>query len=41
VTPVIRVELPGLERKDRGRDGAFNAIFDRVMANDTICAPER
>jgi hypothetical protein len=41
VTPIVRVELDGLTRRDRGRDAEFNAIFDRVMAGDSICAPER
>ena len=41
VTPMIRVELPGLTRRDRGRDAEFNAIFDRVMAHDSLCANER
>jgi hypothetical protein len=41
VTPVMRVELDGLKRKDRGRDAEFNSIFDRVMAGDSICAHER
>ncbi len=41
VTPMIRAGIPGLKHKDRGRDREFNATFDRVMANDTICAPER
>ena len=41
VTPDVRSRSPGLTRKDRGRDGEFNAVFDRVMAGDSICAPER
>jgi hypothetical protein len=41
VTPVMQVELAGLTAADRGRDDEFNAIFDRVMAGDRICAPER
>jgi hypothetical protein len=41
VTPVLQVEVPGLGSADRARDGQFNAIFDRVMAGDRICAGER
>ena len=41
VTPVLQVEVPGLGGSDRGRDAEFNATFDRVMAGDPICAPER
>jgi hypothetical protein len=41
VTPVLQVEVPGLGQADRGRDHEFNAIFDRVMAGDRVCAPER
>ena len=41
VTPVLQVEVPGLSVGDRSRDGDFNAIFDRVMAGDRICASER
>jgi hypothetical protein len=41
VTPVLQVEVPGLSAVDRARDGDFNAIFDRVMARDRICARER
>jgi hypothetical protein len=41
VTPVLQVEVPGLTGADRGRDAEFNAIFDRVMAGDRACAPER
>ena len=41
VTPVLQVEVPGLTSADRGRDGAYNAIFDRVMTGDKLCAPER
>jgi hypothetical protein len=41
VLPVMQVELPGLGQADRGRDEEFNSIFDRVMAGDRICAPER
>ena len=39
--PVMQVEVEGLTGKDRDRDGQFNEIFDRVMAGDRICAPER
>jgi hypothetical protein len=41
VTPVLQVEVPGLSSGDRARDSDFNATFDRVMAGDRICAPER
>jgi hypothetical protein len=41
VTPVLQVEVPGLTSADRHRDAEFNALFDRVMAGDRICAPER
>jgi hypothetical protein len=41
VTPVVQVELAGLTKADAGRDGEFDANFDRVMAGDRICAPER
>jgi hypothetical protein len=41
VTPVIQVELPGLTDADRGRDDQFDAVFDRVMAGDKVCARER
>jgi hypothetical protein len=41
VLPVMQVEVPGLGQADRGRDEEFNSIFDRVMAGDRICAPER
>jgi hypothetical protein len=39
VTPVLQLEIPGLTSADRHRDAEF--IFDRVMAGDRICAPER
>jgi hypothetical protein len=41
VTPVLQVEVPGLAAADRSRDAEFNAEFDRVMAGDRLCAPER
>jgi len=41
VTPVIAWEGAGLGRYDAARDGAFDALFDRVMAGDRICAHER
>ena len=41
VTPVMQAEVAGLTDADRGRDAEFNGIFDRVMANDRICASER
>ena len=37
----VRVEIAGSDAQDRGRDAEFNSVFDRVMANDSICAPER
>jgi hypothetical protein len=41
VLPVMQVEVPGLTDADRGRDHELNGIFDRVMAGDPTCAPER
>jgi hypothetical protein len=41
VLPVLQVEIPGLAKADRGRDAEFNATFDRVLAGDRLCAPER
>ena len=41
VTPVMQVELSGLNQGDRGRDGEFDAIFDQLMADDKACARER
>ncbi len=41
VTPVLQVEVPGLSGADRQRDPEFNALFDKVMAGDRVCAPER
>jgi hypothetical protein len=41
VTPVITWEGPGLSEQDKARDGDFDALFDRVMAGDGICASER
>lgn len=41
VTPVLQVEVAGLTAADRARDPAFNEVFDRVMAGDRVCAPER
>jgi hypothetical protein len=41
VTPVLQVEVAGLTSADRSRDGEFNALFDKVMAGDRVCAPER
>jgi hypothetical protein len=41
VTPIVRREILGLTRRDRGRDAEFNAVFDRVMAGDSVCTPER
>jgi hypothetical protein len=41
VMPVVQVEVPGLTQADLSRDGEIDALFDRVMAGDRICAPER
>jgi hypothetical protein len=41
VTPVLQVEVPGLTDADRNRDAEFNALFDKVMVGDRVCAPER
>jgi hypothetical protein len=41
VTPVMQVEVPGLEDSDRPRDADFNAVFDRIMEGDRLCARER
>lgn len=41
VMPVLQVEVPGLADADRSRDPELNAVFDRVMAGDRICAGER
>jgi hypothetical protein len=41
VTPVMQVEVPGLQDADRPRDVEFNAAFDRIMAGDKLCARER
>jgi hypothetical protein len=41
VTPIMQVEVPGLTAADRDRDREFNAVFDRLMGADRICAPER
>jgi hypothetical protein len=41
VTPVMQVEVPGLQDVDRPRDVEFNAAFDRIMAGDKLCARER
>jgi hypothetical protein len=41
VTPIMQVEVPGLTAADRDRDDEFNAAFDRLLAGDRICAPER
>jgi hypothetical protein len=41
VMPVMQVEVAGLTRADLQRDPEFDAIFDRVMAGDKICAGER
>ncbi len=41
VTPIMQVEVPGLQDRDRPRDGEFDAAFDRLMAGDKLCARER
>ena len=41
VMPVLQVEVPGLTAADRARDRELDAVFDRVMAGDRICAGER
>jgi hypothetical protein len=41
VTPIVQVEVPGLQDRDRPRDAEFNAAFDRLMAGDKLCARER
>jgi hypothetical protein len=41
VTPVMQVEVPGLQDADRPRDVEFNGAFDRIMAGDKLCARER
>ena len=41
VMPVLQVEVPGLTDADRAREPELDGVFDRVMAGDRICAPER
>jgi hypothetical protein len=41
VTPVLAWEGPRMGPYDPARDEEVNSIFDRVMAGDTTCAPER
>jgi hypothetical protein len=41
VTPVLRWEGERLGAYDRGRDAAFNRIFDDVLGGDEKCAAER
>jgi len=41
VMPVMQTEVQGLALDDLRRDQEFDAIFDRVMAGDRICAGER
>jgi hypothetical protein len=41
VMPVMQVELAGLTHADRDRDHDFDAVFDQVMAGDSVCASER
>jgi hypothetical protein len=39
--PVMQVEVAGLTRSDLDRDADIDAVFDKVMAGDRTCAPER
>jgi hypothetical protein len=41
VTPVIQWEGTGAGRFDAARDAQLDALFDRLMAGDRICAGER
>jgi hypothetical protein len=41
VTPIVQWDGPGLTEADRPRDPELDALFDRVMAGDRICAHER
>lgn len=41
VTPVVSVEVAGLTAADRQSAGSMDAVWDRVMAGDARCAPER
>jgi hypothetical protein len=41
VMPVMQVEVKGLTEADRARDAELDAVFDRVMAGDRVCARER
>jgi hypothetical protein len=41
VTPIVQWEGPGLTEADRPRDPELDALFDRIMAGDRICAHER
>ena len=41
VTPVIMAEVPGLTAADRSSASSMTQIWDRVMAGDARCAPER
>jgi len=41
VTPIVRWEGPRLGAYDPVADAAINAVFDRVMRGDRVCAKER
>jgi hypothetical protein len=41
VTPVVQWEGAGLKRFDPAADRAFNALFDRLVGPDPVCARER
>lgn len=37
----MEVEIPGLTPSYLSRDAEFDAVFDRVVAGDRVCAGER
>ena len=39
--PIVQAYAPGLGAYDPVANAGYTAIWDRVMAGDTICAPER
>lgn len=41
VTPDVQWEGRGLGRYDAAQDAIYNAVFDRMLARDRICAAER
>lgn len=41
VTPVVEAEVPGLTAADRASASTTAMVWDRVMAGDAKCAPER